>query len=140
MVNVTNLDFDCFPTFVPSRSQTNGASLGASLLAVRFDANFELEAKAKIDELFNTDRKIDRNKLYSLVHIMDSGRVIAEGKLVGRFGSKPDGLILVFDSVEGAEHAAMAIRKSIAEVHPEELLQRHKNRSGVDGLGDYPPF
>ena len=131
-LSVTNLDFDHFPIFVPSLLQTNGASNGASFLGILFEPSFETKAKAKVDALF-TDDHLPR---YNHVCIVDGGHVLAEGKVVGRF-HRSGGLILAFDSVAGAQQASVAIKKSIAENHFDELMQRHKRSISLADLGDW---
>lgn len=89
---------------------------------VYFDSDYTTRAKPEIDALFAGGRVASNRS----VRILDGGHVVAEGKLVGRSGGlKSDGLILAFTSVEGAKQAAAAMRKSVAEGHIDELIQRH---------------
>jgi len=120
-VSVTNLDWDHFPTFLTSQFQANQATVGGSLLVVFFDGDFTTRAKWEIDELFSGGGVTK----HRLVRILDGGHVVTEGRLAGRSGGlKSDGLVLAFASDEGAKQAAAAIRKSVAEGHMDELIQR----------------
>ena len=133
-LNITNLDFDFDGVHsFSARQLTNGSSF----LVVRFDSSFEVTARAKLNELFRGGSL----KHYYPARILDDGRLIAQGTIVGHSSQLKsntiDGLILAFDSSTGAGHAAATIRKSIAVQHFEELIQRHKYRGGFAGLGDY---